>query len=58
MVVTENGVCFNDKLVNGHVHDENRISFFKEYLHNLLKAKKDGVDVRGNFVWSLTDNFE
>ncbi len=58
LVVTENGTCLNDKLQNGHVHDENRIAFFKEYLRNLLKAKQDGVDIRGYFVWSLTDNFE
>lgn len=58
LVVTENGVCFNDKLQNGRVHDENRIAFFKDYLQNLLKAKQEGVDVRGYFVWSLTDNFE
>ncbi|VAW30056.1 Beta-glucosidase A (Gentiobiase) (Cellobiase) (Beta-D-glucoside glucohydrolase), partial [hydrothermal vent metagenome] len=58
LVVTENGVCFNDKLKSGHVHDENRIAFFKEYLQNLLRAKQDGVDIRGYFVWSLTDNFE
>lgn len=58
LVVTENGVCFNDKLQNGHVHDEKRIAFFKEYLQNLLRAKREGVDIRGYFVWSLTDNFE
>jgi beta-glucosidase len=58
LVVTENGVCFNDKLESGHVHDEKRIAFFKEYLQNLLKAKQNGVDIRGYFVWSLTDNFE
>ncbi len=54
----EYSACFDDKLQNGRVHDENRIAFFKEYLQNLLKAKQEGVDVRGYFVWSLTDNFE
>ena len=30
----------------------------KDYLQNILKAKKEGVPVNGYFVWSLTDNFE
>jgi beta-glucosidase len=58
IIVTENGVCYEDHLVNGKVHDEKRIQFFKDYLANVLKAKNEGVPVTGYFVWSLTDNFE
>ncbi len=58
IIVTENGVCYPDKLENGMVHDLERIQFFKDYLINVLKAKQEGVPVEGYFVWSLTDNFE
>ena len=58
IIVTENGVCYKDDLRDGKVHDEKRIQFFKDYLHSILKAKKEGVPIYGYFVWSLTDNFE
>ncbi len=58
VVVTENGVCLPDKLVRGRVHDPRRIRFFEEYLLQVLRAKKEGVNVSGYFVWTLTDNFE
>lgn len=58
IIVTENGVCYPDELVDGKVHDEKRIEFFKDYLASVLKAKQEGVPIDGYLVWSLTDNFE
>lgn len=58
IIVTENGVCVKDSVVNGQVHDSERIEFFQDYLSQVLKAKEEGVPVEGYFVWSLTDNFE
>lgn len=58
IIVTENGACFEDSVVNGEIVDSERIDFFKSYLSNVLKAKNAGVPVEGYFVWSLTDNFE
>lgn len=58
IIITENGVCFEDELKNGKVKDEKRIDFFRSYLESVLKAKSEGVHVNGYFVWSLTDNFE
>jgi beta-glucosidase len=58
IIVSENGAAFPDKLHKGQVHDPARIDFFREYLHNLLRAKREGVKVNGYFVWSLLDNFE
>jgi beta-glucosidase len=40
------------------VYDPERIQFFRDYLEFVLKAKSEGVPVKGYFVWSLTDNFE
>ena len=58
ILITENGVCYKDELVDERIHDEQRIQFFRDYLEYVLKAKNEGVPVTGYFVWSLTDNFE
>jgi beta-glucosidase len=58
LIVTENGTCVPDKLENGRVHDVERIEYFKNHLAAVSKAKKEGVNVTGYFVWSPTDNFE
>jgi beta-glucosidase len=58
LIVTENGTCIPDKLENGRVHDKDRIDYFKNHLEAVLKAKREGVNVNGYFVWSPTDNFE
>ncbi len=48
--VTENGLA--DSL------DVNRSRFLVEHLFEIGKARLRGVDVRGYYHWSLTDNFE
>ncbi len=58
IIITENGVCYKDFIQDGKIHDHERIAFFKAYLAQVLKAKKEGAPVSGYFVWSLTDNFE
>lgn len=56
--ITENGSAWPDKVENGAVHDQRRIRFFIDYLEQVLKAKREGVPVKGYFVWTLMDNFE
>jgi len=56
--VTENGAAFKDVLIEGRIHDIDRIEFYKAYLQQVLKAKREGVNVKGYFAWSLLDNFE
>jgi beta-glucosidase len=58
IIVTENGAAFPDAVENGKVHDAKRVQYFKDYLAQVLKAKKEGMPVEGYFVWSLLDNFE
>lgn len=58
LIITENGTCIPDKVENGKVHDQARIEYFKDHLAAVLKAKKEGINVNGYFVWSPTDNFE
>ncbi|NVM78506.1 beta-glucosidase [Duganella sp. SG902] len=56
--ITENGMATDDVVVNGEVHDHQRISFLNRHLEAVNQAVKAGVDVRGYFIWSLMDNFE
>ena len=58
IIVTENGAAFPDQLIDGKVHDVQRINFYKRYLQNILKAKNEGANVTGYFAWTFIDNFE
>jgi beta-glucosidase len=56
--ITENGASFKDEMVNGEINDVKRTQFLKDYLGQVLKAKKEGVNIGGYFIWSFMDNFE
>lgn len=57
--ITENGAAYkDDKIVNGIVQDEDRISYLKRHLEQAHRAIDAGVLLDGYFVWSLMDNFE
>ncbi|MGD9795034.1 MAG: family 1 glycosylhydrolase, partial [Acidimicrobiia bacterium] len=56
--ITENGVAYDDPVVNGTCHDERRIAFLGAYLSELGVAMDAGVRVDGYFAWTLLDNFE
>jgi beta-glucosidase len=58
IIVTENGAAFPDVLADGKIHDIKRIDYLDTYVKQVLRARQDGVNVNGYFVWSLTDNFE
>jgi len=58
LMVTENGAAFDDMVVNDEVHDEKRKQFLQQYIAQVLRAKREGVNVKGYFAWSFTDNFE
>ncbi len=58
IIITENGACFKDHLVNGVVNDDERINYFKNHLLSLLKAKQEIPKLTGYFAWTLLDNFE
>jgi beta-glucosidase len=56
--ITENGMANADQVVDGQVHDIERIAYLRDHLQALARAVELGVDVRGYFYWSLLDNFE
>jgi len=59
VVVTENGMDNCDWVhLDGKVHDLQRIDYLTRYLRELSRAIDDGVDVRGYFHWTFTDNWE
>lgn len=58
IIITENGAAFNDQVTDGQVKDDYRIRFYEQYLKQVLQAKHEGVNVKGYFAWSFTDNFE
>lgn len=53
--ITENGYGNYEEINNGQIHDDYRIKYIKEHVRYLLKAKYEGYDVRGYFVWSPFD---
>ncbi|KAH1007374.1 hypothetical protein HUJ04_004617 [Dendroctonus ponderosae] len=55
IVITENGWS----TVPGILNDEDRVTYLKGYLSNILDAVvEDGINVTGYTLWSLLDNFE
>jgi beta-glucosidase len=56
--VTENGMAAPDKLVNGSVHNDDRIAYLAAHMDAVRAAIAEGAPVRGYFVWSLLDNDE
>ena len=59
IVITENGMSNEDWIhLDGRVHDPQRIDFTHRYLSSLKRAAEEGVDIRGYFHWTFTDNFE
>jgi beta-glucosidase len=60
LYVTENGAAFPDPshLSDGRLDDGLRVDYYREHLRAALDARRQGVDLRGYFAWSLLDNFE
>ncbi|MDP4131190.1 MAG: GH1 family beta-glucosidase [Bacteroidota bacterium] len=58
IIITENGAAFADICKAGTVSDYKRIQYLKDHIEQVLIAKREGVPVKGYFVWTLMDNFE
>ncbi len=57
-IVTENGAAFHDHLEGNRVHDKRRLHYIQSYLAEVLRAKNEGINISGYFIWTLMDNFE
>ena len=58
LIVTENGAAFPDQVYNDKVCDPKRSEYLQQHIQQVLRAKNEGINVTGYFVWSFTDNFE
>ena len=59
ILITENGAAYDDVLDGGSVvEDEPRVAYLHDHIAAVVRAREQGVDVRGYYVWSLLDNFE
>lgn len=60
LYVTENGAAFADppSVAGDELADPLRVSYLTEHVRAIHAALRQGVDLRGYFVWSLLDNFE
>jgi beta-glucosidase len=58
LMVTENGAAFTDIEENGEVHDIKRIQYLQDNIYQVLRARQEGINVTGYFVWTFLDNFE
>src|ERR1700728_950992 len=59
LYITENGRAAEDYLnPAGQVDDLERVKYLHQHLDACARAVRDGVNLRGYYVWSLLDNFE
>lgn len=59
ILITENGMANRDfVMLDGKVHDPQRVDFIHRYLRQLKRAVDEGVEVLGYQYWSILDNFE
>lgn len=58
--ITENGTSLPDTAVgpDGQVHDGTRVRYLARHTAAVHEAIREGIDVRGYFVWSFLDNYE
>jgi beta-glucosidase len=45
-------------VVDGRVHDTDRIAYLTGFLQDAVRAVDEGLDIRGYYVWSLIGNYE
>ncbi len=59
LIITENGASWPDEVdADGRIRDIDRYRYYHDHLSAVLRAREEGVDIRGYMAWSLMDNFE
>ena len=59
LYITENGIaCPDQKDSDGRIRDEDRIEFLRSHSSAARRAMREGVRLKGYYIWSLIDNFE
>ncbi|AGR42192.1 glycoside hydrolase family 1 protein [Spiroplasma diminutum] len=55
LFILENGIGFDEKLIDGQINDDYRIDYIKNHLLQIQNAIDDGVECIGYTAWSLMD---
>lgn len=55
IIIAENGFGMYDKVTDGQIHDDYRISYLSEHIQQMKKAMYDGVDVIAYCAWGPID---
>ncbi|ADN03034.1 GH1 family beta-glucosidase [Spirochaeta thermophila] len=60
MYVSENGAAFQDVLTPDEdaCHDPERIAYLRDHLASAARIVKEGIPLKGYYLWSFIDNFE
>ncbi|MCA0044975.1 GH1 family beta-glucosidase [Celeribacter litoreus] len=58
IMVTENGMAWDDHVRNGIVEDSERCAYIRDHMGAMQRAINDGANLTGFFYWSLLDNYE
>lgn len=59
LYISENGCSADDTVsADGRVYDTDRVMYLRNYMTHLQRAAREGLPIKGYFVWSLMDNFE
>ncbi|GLI26358.1 beta-glucosidase [Agromyces rhizosphaerae] len=57
--ITENGMSDTvERADGGTIDDDERVRYVSGFLEWIARARDEGADVRGYYLWSLMDNFE
>ncbi|MCU1421549.1 MAG: beta-galactosidase, partial [Microbacteriaceae bacterium] len=59
LYITENGSAYDDRVEpDGEIQDGERTDYLVAHLEAARDAVREGLPLKGYFVWSLMDNFE
>ena len=56
--ICENGAAVEEVTDDDGIHDPVRTQYLHDHIGEVLKAREEGIDVRGYNAWSLLDNLE
>ncbi|MEY2990169.1 MAG: hypothetical protein RLZZ163_1085 [Actinomycetota bacterium] len=56
--ICENGAAVEEVTDDTGIHDPIRTRYLHDHIEQVLRARREGVDVRGYYAWSLMDNLE
>lgn len=56
LFIVENGIGIDEKMENGKIYDDERISYYQKHIASFKRAvEDDGVDLMGYLAWSPID---